>query len=174
MRKPDTWERSVHGMLRGHRESGRKNMRSQSVIPRGSDSTINVGARILTIRGHRVLLDADLAELYGVPTYRLNEAVKRNILRFPEDFMFRLSTEEWASLISQIAISKPSARGGRRYPPLVFTEQGVAMLSSVLNSTRAVRVNIAIMRTFVRLPRTPPSARRPYTMSAKYRSVLRK
>ena len=89
-------------------------MRSQSAISNGPDSTPNVGARILTIRGHRVLLDQDLAELYGVPTYRLNEAVKRNIQRFPEDFMFRLSPEEWASLISQIAISKPSARGGRR------------------------------------------------------------
>ena len=126
-------------------------MKSQPAISSGPDSTINIGARILTIRGHRVLLDQDLAELYGVPTYRMNEAVKRNIQRFPEDFMFRLSPEEWASLISQIAISKPSARGGRRYLPLAFTEQGVAMLSSVLNSDRAIRVNVAIMRTFVRL-----------------------
>jgi len=138
-------------MSQGYKETEKKNMKSQPAISSGPDSTINVGARILTIRGHRVLLDQDLAELYGVPTYRLNEAVKRNNLRFPADFMFQLSPEEWASLISQIAISKPSARGGRRYPPFAFTEQGVAMLSSVLNSDRAIRVNIAIMRTFVRL-----------------------
>src|SRR5260370_36330264 len=106
--------------------------------------------RIYLIRGQKVMLDSDLAELYQVPTFRLNEAVKRNRRRFPEDFMFRLNAAEARSLTSQIAISKPG-RGGRRTLPYVFTEQGVAMLSTVLNSERAIAVNIAIMRTFVRL-----------------------
>jgi hypothetical protein len=109
----------------------------------------NISRRILTVRGHRVMLDADLAELYGVPTSRMNEAVKRNSIRFPVDFMFRLSAEEHTSLISQIAISKPGRRGGRRKLPYVFTEQGVAMLSSVLNSDRAIQVNITIMPEFL-------------------------
>ena len=104
--------------------------------------------RILLIRGHKVMLDSDLANLYQVPTKSLNLAVKRNVDRFPEDFMFRLTKEE-ADLRFQIETSKK--RGGRRYLPYAFTEQGVAMLSSVLHSTRAVQVNIAIMRTFVRL-----------------------
>lgn len=104
--------------------------------------------RILLIRGHKVMLDSHLAELYQVPTKRLNEAVKRNRKRFPEDFMFQLSMKEAESLRSQIATS---SYGGRRYLPYVFTEQGVAMLSTVLNSERAIAVNIAIMRTFVRL-----------------------
>ena len=102
---------------------------------------------IFEIRGHRVMLDSDLAGLYGVETFRLNEAVKRNIERFPDDFMFRLTAAEWANLTSQIAIS--SSHGGRRKLPYAFTEQGVAMLSSVLSSPRAVEVNIAIMRAFV-------------------------
>jgi len=106
--------------------------------------------RILLIRGHKVLLDSDLSELYGVSTKRLNEQVRRNIRRFPADFMFQLSSMEIESLRSQFATSKVG-RGGRRYLPLVFTEQGVAMLSSVLNSERAVQVNIQIMRAFVRL-----------------------
>jgi hypothetical protein len=117
----------------------------------------NISRRILTVRGHRVMLDADLAELYGVPTSRMNEAVKRNSIRFPVDFMFRLSAEEYTSLISQIAISKPGRRGGRRKLPYVFTEQGVAMLSSVLNSDRAIQVNITIMRAFVRMRKTVAS-----------------
>ena len=103
---------------------------------------------IYLIRRQKVMLDSDLAELYDVPTHRLNEQVKRNKDRFPKDFMFQLSEEERNSLRSQIASSK---RGGRRYLPYVFTEQGVAMLSSVLNSKRALQVNIEIMRTFVRL-----------------------
>jgi hypothetical protein len=106
--------------------------------------------RILLIRGHKVMLDSHLAELYEVQTFRLNEAVKRNRRRFPEDFMFQLTKEEATILTSQIAMSKPG-RGGRRTLPYVFTEQGVAMLSTVLNSERAIAVNIAIMRTFVRL-----------------------
>ncbi len=95
------------------------------------------------------MLDADLARLYGVTTGNLNKAVKRNQARFPGDFMFQLTEKEAASLIFQSGRSK--SRGGRRNRPFAFTEQGVAMLSSVLNSERAVRVNIAIMRTFVRL-----------------------
>ncbi len=97
------------------------------------------------------MLDSDLAELYEVETFNLNKAVKRNIERFPEDFMFQLTAEETESLRFQSGISKESGRGGRRYLPYGFTEQGVAMLSSVLRSTRAVEVNIAIMRTFVKM-----------------------
>lgn len=107
--------------------------------------------KILLIRGHKVMLDSDLAGLYGVETFNLNKAVKRNIERFPEDFMFQLTKEEADSLRFQIGMSKTEGRGGRRYLPYVFTEQGVAMLSSVLNSERAVKVNIEIMRAFVKL-----------------------
>src|SRR5437773_11622344 len=106
--------------------------------------------RIYLIRGQKVMLDTHLAELYQVQTYRLNEQVKRNRARFPLDFMFQLTQEEAKSLTSQFAMSKPG-RGGRRTPPYAFTEQGVAMLSTVLNSDRAIQVNIAIMRAFVRL-----------------------
>ncbi len=106
--------------------------------------------KIYLIRGHKVMLDSDLAELYEVPTRRLNEQIKRNIARFPSDFMFQLNAEEAENLRSQIATSS-SRHGGRRYLPFVFTEQGVAMLSSVLNSERAIQVNIAIMRAFVKL-----------------------
>ena len=108
---------------------------------------------ILLIRGQKVMLDADLAVLYGVETKVLNQAVKRNIARFPEDFMFQLTKEEFDALRSQGVTSKPVGRGGRRSPPHAFTEQGVAMLSSVLRSDRAVQVNIQIMRTFVKLRR---------------------
>ena len=106
--------------------------------------------KIYLIRGQKVMVDVDLAELYGVSTSRLNEQVTRNKKRFPEDFMFRLTKEEANSLRSQFAISSVG-RGGRRYLPYAFTEQGVAMLSSVLNSEQAINVNIAIMRAFVRL-----------------------
>jgi hypothetical protein len=106
--------------------------------------------RIFLIRKRRVMLDSHLAELYGVSTFRLNEAVKRNRKRFPSDFMFQLDKTEANCLTSQIAISN-SGRGGRRTLPYVFTEQGIAMLSSVLRSERAVQVNIMIMRTFVKL-----------------------
>jgi phage regulator Rha-like protein len=108
-----------------------------------------IAKSIFLIRGQKVLLDSDLAELYQVQTRSLIQAVKRNSARFPSDFMFQLTQKEFDSLRSQIVISK--GRGGRRYPPYVFTEQGVAMLSSVLQSERAVQVNIAIMRIFVRL-----------------------
>jgi len=103
---------------------------------------------ILEIRGHRILLDADLARLYGVSTRSLNKAVSRNLTRFPGDFMFRLSVQEDANLRFQFGTS---SWGGRRYRPLAFTEQGVAMLSGVLRSPRAVEVNIEIMRAFVRI-----------------------
>ncbi len=105
---------------------------------------------IFLIRGHKVMVDADLAGLYEVETRILIQTVKRNIDRFPDDFMFQLTKQEIESLRSQIVISN-MGRGGRRYLPYAFTEQGVAMLSSVLNSPKAVKVNIQIMRTFVKL-----------------------
>jgi hypothetical protein len=111
-----------------------------------------VERKIHIVRGVRVMLDADLAELYGDPTHRLNEAIKRNRDRFPEYFAFLLTQQEFANLISQSAISS-SGYGGRRKLPWVFTEQGVAMLSGVLRSPTAVRVNIEIMRAFVRIRR---------------------
>jgi hypothetical protein len=104
--------------------------------------------RIYFIRDQKVLLDKDLADLYDVETKQLVQAVKRNRIRFPDDFMFQLSENEFESLRSQIVTSN---RGGRRYLPYAFTEQGVAMLSTVLKSDRAIHVNIAIMRTFVQL-----------------------
>lgn len=112
-------------------------------------SAARVERMVLRLRGQNVLLDSDLAELYGVATGALIRAVKRNVERFPVDFMFQLSKPEFADLRSQAGIS--SSWGGRRYPPYAFTEQGVAMLSSVLRSQRAVLVNVEIMRAFVRL-----------------------
>ena len=102
------------------------------------------------IRGQKVMLDSDLAMLYEVPTKRLNEAVKRNAQRFPIHYMFQLADTEWETLRSQFATSKES-KGGRRYNPYVFTEQGVAMLSSVLSSEKAIQINIQIIDTFVRM-----------------------
>jgi hypothetical protein len=107
--------------------------------------------RIYLIRGQKVMIDSDLACLYQIETFNLNKAVKRNPNRFPADFMFQLTAEEWEALTFQIGISNGARRGGRRYMPYVFTEQGIAMLSSVLSSERAVEVNIAIMRAFVHL-----------------------
>ncbi|OGW56323.1 MAG: DNA-binding protein [Nitrospirae bacterium RBG_16_43_8] len=132
--------------------------------------------KILMIHSHKVMLDSDLAELYEVPTRRLNEQVKRNITRFPSDFMFQLTDKEADNLRSQIATSS-SAHGGRRYLPFVFTEQGVAMLSSVLNSERAVQVNIAIMRAFVKLRKLMAThkdlARKLVEMEKKYDSQFK-
>jgi len=116
-----------------------------SVIP-----AERIASAIYLIRGEKVMLDADLAELYRIETKNLNKAVKRNLRRFPRDFMFQLTTKEYDSLKFQIGTANPG-RGGRRTPPYAFTEQGVAMLSSVLQSDRAVDVNVAIMRTFVRM-----------------------
>ena len=111
---------------------------------------ITIEKKIYVIRGERVMLDSDIAELYGVETKRLNEQVRRNISRFPEDFLFTLTPSEYAVLKSQIATSK-TGRGGKQKQPLVFTENGVTMLSSVLSSERAIQVNITIMRTFTTL-----------------------
>ena len=105
---------------------------------------------IVVVRGQRVLLYSDLAKLYGVTTTRLNEQVKRNLDRFPTDFMFRLIQEEWDALISQIATSK-GGRGGRRKLPYAFTEHGAVMAANVLNSPVAVRASITVVRAFVRL-----------------------
>ena len=105
---------------------------------------------IYEIRGIKVMLDSDLAKLYGVETKRLNEAVKRNIARFPNHYMFQLTEEEFYYLRSQFATSK-EGKGGRRYMPYVFSEQGVAMLSSVLNSETAIQMNIKIVDTFVNM-----------------------
>jgi len=115
--------------------------------------TERIERRILLIRGEKVMLDSDLAELYDVETRVLIQAVKRNMARFPADFMFQLSAEENAFLRSQFVISNAPGRGGRRYRPYAFTEHGVAMLSSVLNSPRAIEVNIEIMRALSRLRR---------------------
>jgi phage regulator Rha-like protein len=110
-----------------------------------------IEGKIYMIRGHKVMLDSDLAELYDVQNKVLLQAVKRNIKRFPADFMFQLKNQELAALRSQIVTLKRGRGQHRKYPPYVFTEQGVAMLSSVLNSERAIQVNIAIMRAFVKL-----------------------
>lgn len=117
---------------------------------------------IYEIKGQKVMLDSDLAVLYGIQTFNLNKSVKRNVQRFPIDFMFQLTKEEYESLISQIAISNnknltfqngisKSKRGGRRTMPYVFTEHGILMLSSVLNSEQAIAINVQIMRTFVKM-----------------------
>ena len=113
--------------------------------------TERIERSILLLRGHKVLVDRDLAELYQVPVKVLNQAVKRNLSRFPEDFMFQLTTEESNFLRSQNVTLKPGRGRHRKYRPFAFTEQGVAMLSSVLRSQRAIQVNIEIMRAFVRL-----------------------
>ena len=120
-------------------------MSEQSLVP-----IERIDRSILLLREQKVMLDTDLAELYGVDTRSLIQAVQRNIDRFPADFMFQLTKEEFERLRSQ-SVTSNVGRGGRRYPPYAFTEQGVAMLSSVLRSPRAVQVNIEIMRAFVRL-----------------------
>jgi ORF6N domain len=113
----------------------------------------DIARAILVLRGRRVMLDADLAALYGVSTKRLNEQIQRNLDRFPSDFMFRLSGEEYAGLRSQIATSNriSSGRGGRRYPPNAFTEHGAIQAANVLNSPRAVEMGIYVVRAFVQL-----------------------
>jgi hypothetical protein len=105
---------------------------------------------IRTIRGHRIILDTDLARIYGVPTFRLNEAVKRNRRRFPEDFLFQLTAEEHAALTSQSAMSKPG-RGGRRTRPYAFTEHGALQVANVLNSSKAEAMSIYVIRAFIRM-----------------------
>lgn len=121
-----------------------------AAAPVASLSAGAIARHILLIREQKILLDTDLAELYGVSTSSLVQAVKRNANRFPDDFMFQLNDQEWNFLRSQSVISN-TGRGGRRYAPYAFTEQGVAMLSSVLGSAQAIAVNIEIVRAFVRL-----------------------
>ncbi len=123
--------------------------KSKMHITKVSEETIL--DKIYVLRGMKVMLDKDLAEMYGVEVRALNQAVKRNILRFPDDFMFQLTEIEFQSLISQFVISKNKGRGGTRKLPFVFTEQGVAMLSSVLNSETAIQVNIQIIRLFTKM-----------------------
>ena len=124
----------------------RKNAPIAASLPPPTDA---IESHIYSIRGHRVMRDTDLARLYGVQTFNLNKSVRRNIQRFPEDFMFQVNEVE--NLTFQIGMSSSSGYGGRRTLPYVFTGQGVAMLSTVLHSERAIKVNIAIMRTFVSL-----------------------
>ena len=137
----------------------------------------HVERNILLIRGHRVMLDSDLATLYGVSTKRLNEQVMRNKKRFPSDFMFQLTPEEVERLRSQFVTLKRGRGQHRKYRPYVFTEQGVAMLSGVLHSERAIQVNIAIMRAFVQLREMIGSnkglARRLSELEKKYDSQFR-
>ena len=111
---------------------------------------IPVESRIFILRHHKVILDSDLAELYGTPVKRLNQQVKRNQDRFPPDFMFQMSVKEYKKLRSQFVTSNPE-RGGRRYRPYAFTEHGAVMAASILNSTRAVRMSILVVRAFVHL-----------------------
>ena len=113
-------------------------------------ATERIEDRIFVVRGHKVIVDANLAALYGVQTRRLNEQVRRNLARFPADFMFQLSEPEFGLLMSQFATSNPG-RGGRRKRPLVFTEHGALMAATVLNSPRAVEVSLFVVRAFVRL-----------------------
>jgi hypothetical protein len=126
------------------------NQNGDAEIQKAEISVSRIEQKIYLIRGQRVMLDADLAELYGVKTKIVNKAVKRNLDRFPEDFMFQLNKEELERLRFQNGTSK-TGRGGSRYLPYAFTAQGVAMLSGVLTSSRAITVNVEIMRAFVRL-----------------------
>lgn len=141
-----------------------KKEKSLNILIKKPVAPDEISDKIFFVRNKRVMLDSDLARLYGVPTHVLNQAIKRNIDRFPSDFMFQVNKEENELLISQIVISKNGSsplrfqnetskdgRGGRRHSPYVFTEQGVAMLSSVLNSKRAIHVNIEIMRAFAKI-----------------------
>jgi hypothetical protein len=113
-------------------------------------TTVDITTLIVTVRGKRVILDRDLAALYGVPTFRFNEAVKRNRNRFPKDFMFQLTRDEAASLTSQFAMSK-SGRGGRRTLPYAFTEHGTVMAANILRSPKAIQMSVFVVRAFVRM-----------------------
>jgi hypothetical protein len=123
----------------------------KAVVPTDLIPVERIASNIYLVRGQKVMIDSDLASLYEVETRVLVQAVKRNIARFPGDFMFQLSKEELDKWRSQIVTSNPGTRMGLRYAPYAFTEQGVAMLSSVLRSNRAIEINIAIIRTFVKL-----------------------
>jgi hypothetical protein len=141
-----------------------------------SEPLAKIEQQIVVLRGERVLLDAELAALYGVETKALNQAVRRNIERFPADFMFQLTAEEAALLRSQVVTANPG-RGGRRNLPYAFTEHGVAMLSAVLRSPVAIQVSIEIMRTFVRLRRSVAThdelARKMTALEKKYDAQFR-
>jgi hypothetical protein len=138
-------------------------------MSQSSTSLARIKGAIFVVRGQRVLLDADLAALYGVETKALNQALRRNSARFPDDFAFRLEAEELSNLRSQSVTS--SVHGGRRYEPWAFTEQGVAMLSSVLRSPRAIADDIEIMRAFVEMRRVLDSTER---LARKLESLQRK
>ena len=114
---------------------------------------IHIDSVILLVRGERVILDTDLAKIYGIPTFRLNEAVKRNRDRFPDDFLFQLTKDELDALTSQIAMSK-KGRGGRRTLPYAFTEHGAVMAANILNSDRAVQMSIFVVRAFIKMRQT--------------------
>ena len=117
---------------------------------RAAQLAVPVESRILILRHQRIILDTDLAELYGIPVKRLNQQIRRNRDRFPPDFMFHLTAKEHDALRSQIATSK-KGRGGRRYPPYAFTEHGAIMAATVLNSRRAIEISVFIVRAFVRM-----------------------
>ena len=127
------------------------NKKGLVIMPKKETSLVKpVEPRILVLRGQKVILDRDLANLYEVPVKRLNEQAKRNAERFPADFLFQLTPEEYEILRSQIATSKPGS-GGRRYPPYAFTEHGTIMAATVLNSQRAIEMSVFVVRAFVRL-----------------------
>ena len=113
----------------------------------------DIEEKIYTVRGKRVIIDRDLAALYGIPTFRFNEAVKRNQKRFPDDFMFQLTAQEYAVLTSQFAMSKPG-RGGRRTLPYAFTEHGAIMAANVLNSPKAIEMSVFVVRAFIKMRET--------------------
>jgi len=138
-----------------NRTSAMTKTNSAAILPASA-----ISHKIYFLRNTRVMLDSDLAQLYGVSTSSLNQAVRRNLKRFPRDFMFQLTKKDTERLTSQFVISNSLNRGGRRYFPYVFTEHGVAMLSSVLHSDRAVQVNIAIMRAFSPCSRDARHSRR--------------
>ena len=142
--------RGKKGSIAAVRRKGKRKAVSANASPQHKAlmAAERIESSILLIRGHKIILDKDLARMYGVTTGNLNKAVSRNVERFPEDFMFRLKPEEFKNLKFQFGIS---SWGGTRNPPRAFSEHGVAMLSRVLRSRRAVRVNIEIMRAFVRL-----------------------
>lgn len=161
---PDRWCRKEHKVYYTMICFKRKASANHHILPRRrrctkvhpmssgiAISTEGLTNMIYMIRGQKVMLAADLAMLYEIETFNLNKAVKRNIERFPPDFMFQLTAEEWGNLRFQNGIPSLKEWGGRRSPPFAFTEQGVAMLSSILRSRRAAQVNIAIMRTFVEM-----------------------
>lgn len=121
--------------------------------PKSKRPDIHIDLSILTVRGQRVILDSDLAAIYGIPTYRLNEAVKRNRDRFPVDFLFQLTAEEQRALTSQFAISK-AKRGGRRTLPYAFTEHGAVMAANILKSRRAIEMSVFVVRAFIKMRQT--------------------